>query len=88
MGGSSSKTIVCKANQWTNVLWYAGILWSKSWTVDVGSTNVSYRRYGAGVPPYWSGGFAGHKTFKAYPWDVYIRVDIKPPRDTSVVVKA
>ncbi len=88
MGGSSSKTYHCPANQWTNVLWYGGILWSKSWTVNVGGVTVKYRRYGAGVPPYWEGSFSGSTKFTAYPWDVYIRVDIKPPRDIDVVVTA
>lgn len=88
MGGSSSKTIACRANQWTNVLWYGGILWSKSWTVAVDDVTVSYRRYGAGVPPYWSGSFARSRKFTAYPWDSYIRVDINPPRDINVVVTA
>jgi hypothetical protein len=88
MGGSSSRTIRCAANQWTNVLWYGGLFWSKSWTVDVGGNSVSYRRYGAGVPPYWSGSFAGSKKFTAYPWDVYIRVDVKPSREITVTVTA
>lgn len=88
MGGSSSRTIRCPANRWTNVLWYGGILWSKSWTVNVGDVRVEYRRYGVGVPPYWSGSFSGSRRFTAYPWDGYIRVDIKPPRDMDVTVTA
>ena len=87
MGGSSKTRVFCKANQWTNVLWAGGVLFYRKYTVKAGNMRVQYRRYGASLtPPYWEGSFTGTDTFAIYPWEIYIRVDIKPPADVTVEV--
>lgn len=87
MGGSGIKKVVCRANQWTTVLWLGGVVFYKKYTVKVGNNRVSYRRYGASLtPPYWGGSFSSSDTFAIYPWEFYIRVDIKPSRDITVEV--
>jgi hypothetical protein len=78
-GGSSVQSINCPANQWTNVIWYAGFIWSRKYRVTVPEgTTVDWREYGAGIPPYWQGSFTTTDTFTWWPWNVYMRVDIKP----------
>jgi hypothetical protein len=87
MGGSSKRKIFCPANKWTNVLWIAGVLFYRKYTVRVGDVRVRYRRYGVTLtPPYWEGDIVGSTTFALYPWEGYIRVDVKPPRDITVEV--
>jgi hypothetical protein len=87
MGGSSKKRIFCPANRWTNVIWFGGVLFYKKYKVAAGNTRVSYRRYGATLtPPYYQGTFSGSDTFGIYPWEFYIRVDIKPTIDITVEV--
>ena len=89
MGGSRKpRKISCAANRWTNVLWIGGAFIYIKYTVKVGDKNrVSYRRYGATItPPYWEGRFSGTDTFALYPWEFYLRVDIKPSIDIIVEV--
>lgn len=87
MGGSSTKKVFCPANRWTNVLWAGGVLFYRKYKVKVGDNSVRYRRYGASItPPYWEGSFTGSSSFAIYPWEFYIRVDIKPSRDITVEV--
>lgn len=87
MGGSSTRKIFCRANVWTNVLWFGGVIFYKKYTVRVGNNTVKWKRYGATLtPPYWEGQFSGSTSFAIYPWEFYIRVDIKPTRDIEVEV--
>ncbi len=87
-GGSSSRTQRCPAGRWTNVIWWGGVIfWSRRYRVNIGAGNrARWRRYGVGVPPYWEGSFTGSETFTWYPWDPYIRVDIKPDRDVDATI--
>lgn len=84
--GSGSVTIQCPANQWTNVIWVAGVLFHVTYRVSVGETTVDWRRYGVGIPPYWQGSFTGSDTFNAWYWDIYLRVDIRPNVSVVAVV--
>lgn len=81
-------TISCPAGVWTNVLWRVAVGITSTNTVSISnpSVNVKYRKYGAGIPPYWSGSFKGSKTFTLQSWDVYIRVDLKPDSDIIATV--
>ena len=87
MGGSPVTRVFCPANVYTNVLWIGGVLFYRRYNVNVGDNLVRYRRYGATlIPPYWEGEFRGTDSFGIYPWEFYIRVDIRPTRDIWVDV--
>jgi len=84
MGGSSRRRVFCRAGQWTNVIWIAGVLFYRKYTVDTHGVRADARRYGVGIPPYWPSSFTGRDTFGIYPWEVYMRIDIKTAVDTWV----
>lgn len=84
--GPATKNISCPPGTWTNVLSIAGrLIWPVTYTVDVPTgTRMLYRRYGACIPPYMEGSFTTRTTFTAYPWDVYVRVDLRPAGNNTV----
>jgi len=84
-GGSTTKVFQCPAHTWTNVLWMAGGFFTLTYRVSVPTgTKVLYRRYGSCIPPYMEGSFTTTDTFSLYPWEQYVRVDIRPSGDTPV----
>jgi len=92
MGGDSvpvgTTTKKCTGGQWTNVLWYVGFLWTTKYEVDIGSGNTAkYRKYGVAILPYWEGSFTGATIFRWYPWNFYIRVDIKLAKDVTATMR-
>ena len=89
MGGSSGvQNIKCPANQWTNVIWYAGFgIFGRKYRVTVPTgTTVQWRQYGVGIPPYWQGSFTTSDTWTWWPWNAYLRVDINPPTAVTAQV--
>ena len=56
--------------------------------MSVGNATVQWRKYGAGVPPYWQGSFTRSDVFAWYPPNAYIRVDIKPSQDITAEIRS
>jgi hypothetical protein len=41
---------------------------------------VAWRRLAVGLVPYWSGEFEGRETFRVYPGELFLNVDVKASR--------
>jgi hypothetical protein len=76
--------VILKRGQWTTLFTWAGwsplafIIWDVEIQDNFREFPVQWIRYGAGLPPYWSGEFRGKTNFQIKPLvDLFIRVELK-----------